>query len=192
MNAKYHNNFRIFLPLLCLLLVALSNPAIGQSLDDNFVDSDEELLDEEHGSLGRPLSADDFSEGGRFVEDDRQGISRDGVTLRGRRTQLGLEQEREQLPLNAAWGAGTGLLIGGWFALIGNSDDRDTQRSIGLGSVLGALLGVFVGTQILIDPDAPRAAKNEPKQNLHIFIPVLTASNDRPKTLARIGLAFHF
>jgi hypothetical protein len=60
--------------------------------------------------------------------------------------------------MNVAWGAGTGLLIGGWFALISEGDNRSTQRSIGLGIVTGILLGVAVGTRAVFNPNTPQPA----------------------------------
>lgn len=98
----------------------------------------------------------DYTEGQRFVDESLIPPSQRGLTVGARQLQLTLGQERETLPLNVAWGAGTGLLIGGWFALIGEGDNRQTQRSIGLGIVTGILLGMVVGTRTVFNPDAPR------------------------------------
>ena len=148
----------------------LPQPAMGQFLNDqfdrdDFVESDQGFT--EDGGFGAPGLTEDVTEGGQFVDEDPAGATGvGGVTIRGRRTQLRVEQEKQMLPLNVAWGAGTGLLLGGWFALIDEGDDRSTQRSIGLGAVLGALLGMTVGLKTVIAPDAPRAASlgTEPSQ----------------------------
>ena len=148
--------------LLVLLVVAGPRQVSAQLFNDpfsqnEFFESDEDGFDDE-GGFGLPSPVEDFTEGGQFIDEDAASVGRGGVTIRGRETELRLEGEQRLLPLNVSWGAGTGLLIGGWFALIENGDDRSTQRSIGLGVVLGALLGVTVGLKTLIAPDAPRAA----------------------------------
>lgn len=98
---------------------------------------------------------DDFTEGGEFVEEEEVTRQPD-VTAQGRTQQLRTLGEREMLPMNAAWGAGTGLLLGGWYALVNAGTNRETQRSLGLGIVLGTVLGITVGTRSLIAPDAPQ------------------------------------
>ncbi len=131
--------------------------------NDDFIESDEEFMEDGGDGFDVPIDADDFSEGGRFIDEEREiGLPGGGVTIRGRENQLRLQGEREMLPLNSAWGAGTGLLIGGWFALIENGDNRTTQRSIGLGIVLGTMLGVFLGMKTLVLPNSPRAAMSDP------------------------------
>ena len=50
---------------------------------------------------------------------------------------------------NIAYGAITGLLIGGWIALNTQSSARDNFRYIGSGVFLGALMGLFVGSKPL-------------------------------------------
>ena len=170
MKAKIPNPTKLlvmFLTAAALLLQGL--PAQAQFLRDDFererfIESDEGFVEGDEG-FGVPRQEDEFSEGGRFVEEDRDITTRRGLTLRSRRSQIQLAEERELLPLNAAWGAGTGLLIGGWFALISNGDNRDTQRSVGVGVVLGTLLGALVGTSTLINPNAPRAVMHPSPEN---------------------------
>lgn len=171
MFAKFQN-IRILLVavLFASAVPLLPQPAMGQFLDDEF-DRDD-FIESEQGftedtGFGVPGLTEDVTEGGQYVDEDPTGAV-GGVTIRGRRTQLRVEQEKQMLPLNVAWGAGTGLLLGGWFALIDEGDDRSTQRSIGLGAVLGALLGMTVGLKTVIAPDAPRAAflGTEPSQKI--------------------------
>lgn len=84
-----------------------------------------------------------------------------------------LEEERINAPYNVAYGVGTGLMIGGWFALLFANTSRDTLRSIGLGIVLGGLMGLIIGTRSVLAPDAPRpdmgfpgASLGPPPQNM--------------------------
>lgn len=62
-----------------------------------------------------------------------------------------MAREREMLMENLKYGVGTGLLIGGWMALVKNlsegSTARDNARFIGLGIVSGALLGMAIGNK---------------------------------------------
>ncbi len=153
--------------LVALICMAPPGPALAQFSEDEFSRDDfvesQEGFAEDEGGFDRPPAADDFTEGGQFVDEEKaEEAGPAGATVRGRRDVLRLEEEKRDLPLNIAWGAGTGLLIGGWFSLIGNGDDRTTQRSIGLGIVLGALLGMTVGLKTVIVPDAPRAAMRRP------------------------------
>ena len=58
-----------------------------------------------------------------------------------------LEKDKQYLPDNIMYGLGTGLTIGGWFALLQGSSARENTRYIGLGLVGGALLGIAIGTK---------------------------------------------
>lgn len=149
--------------LLIGLLISLAGavalppaPIRAQSTDDYFAEDDEFFQEDDpfqqQDEFGNPV--DDFTEGGEFVDETE--LEGDGPTLSGRQAQLRLLGERELLPQNAAWGAGTGLLIGGWFALINQGTNRETQRSLGLGVVVGTLVGLAVGARTLIAPAAPQ------------------------------------
>lgn len=184
MYAKYRSCHFLLLAAIFAVAIPLSPvPAMGQFLNDEFdrdefVESDEDFA--EGGRFGAPGVGEDVTEGGRYVDEELGGVAGPGgVTIRSRTTQLLVEKEKEALPLNVAWGAGTGLLLGGWFALIEEGDDRSTQRSIGLGAVLGALLGMTVGLKTVIAPDAPRAASIEPQEPKAIF-PVASARVPKP------------
>ena len=121
--------------------------------DDNAFFEDQSFGTEDTGSLSQEP---DFTEGNKFVDEQLIPADQRSLTEGGRRLQLTLGKERDTLPLNIAWGAGTGLLIGGWLALIGEGDNRQTQRSIGLGIVTGILLGIAVGTRTVFNPESPR------------------------------------
>jgi hypothetical protein len=142
----------------CLLAVSAKS-ALAQGTDDNFFEEDEAFQEEdpfrERDEFGLPV--EDFTEGGEFIDESTLPPAEQGVTIGGRQAQLRLLGERQLLPLNAAWGAGTGLLIGGWYALINQGTNRETQRSLGLGIVLGTIVGLVVGVRTLIQPQAPAA-----------------------------------
>lgn len=148
--------------LLLQLLIAgallLGCPGLGLAQfdedfgEDEFFGADDQFLESDEDLFGTP--EDDFTEGGQFVDESLLPPA-GGVTAGSRQSQLRALSERDQLPMNAAWGAGTGLLIGGWFALINNGTNRETQRSLGLGIVIGTIIGVTVGVKSLIVPNAP-------------------------------------
>ena len=98
------------------------------------------------------LREDNLEEDG-FVEEDPNDFglppAESGIDL-----QPPIAEERALLPQNIAWGAATGLVLGGWFALIFNSDSRTTQRYIGSGIVFGSLIGLLVGTRSIYQPAA--------------------------------------
>jgi hypothetical protein len=158
---------RLLKPVALLMLVVFtvslsaSLPARvrAQSTDDDVeADLGPEAGDDEfvEGADGlTPLGAgeEDFSEGNQYVDESTTGPG--GVNLGLRQAQIRIRQEREQFPLNAAWGGATGLLLGGWFALLNSGDNRTTLQSIGTGVVLGVILGIAVGARTVINPDAP-------------------------------------
>ncbi len=92
MKAKIPNSTTLlvmFLTAAALLLQGL--PAQAQFLRDDFerdefTESDEEFVEREEG-FAVPRREDEFSEGGRFVEEDRDFPSQRGLTLRSRRSQ---------------------------------------------------------------------------------------------------------
>ena len=154
------------------LLVVAATPARAQFFDDSldqedaFVQDDNQYFEDtgtgtlpgEPGQAAGASAGPDYTEGNRYVDESLVPRSTGVPTQTSRRMQLSLGRERTTLPLNVAWGAGTGLLIGGWFALISEGNNRQTQRPIGLGIVSGILLGVMVGTRNVFNPDAPKPA----------------------------------
>ena len=68
-----------------------------------------------------------------------------------------LSKEGKEAPSNLGYGAGTGLMMGTWFAFIRKeTNTRQQFRTIGTSTVLGALVGVMLGTRSVWDPGAPR------------------------------------
>lgn len=179
--------FRLLLAaILAATALGAANPALAQFFDESveqedlFVEDEERFLEPRGDQFGLPGIEQDFTEGDRFVDESLVPADRRGVTETGRRFELTLGREREELPINIAWGAGTGLLIGGWFALVGEGDNRDTQRSIGVGIVVGILLGAAVGTRSLFNPDAPRpvGALAPPKDPGPTFTPLVSLERE--------------
>ncbi|MCZ6729947.1 MAG: hypothetical protein O7C61_09570 [SAR324 cluster bacterium] len=198
MLAKRRNSCTRWLAmLLAVLFITAPGPAMAQFFNDDFtrddfVESDEDFS-EGSGEIVSPTQ-EDFTDGGQFI-DEEEAVRREsagGVTITTRRDQLRLESDRVDMPLNVGWGAVTGLLMGGWFALISNGDDRSTQRSIGSGIVLGALLGMTVGLKSVIAPNAPRAAIQNPERNEAGIRPSLTVSLDPELPPLRVGFVLRF
>ncbi len=70
-----------------------------------------------------------------------------------------LAEERQNAIANISYGAGTGLMIGTWFAFIQQeTNTRNQFRTIGTSTVLGGILGTMLGTRSVWDPNAPRPA----------------------------------
>ncbi len=68
-----------------------------------------------------------------------------------------LSKEGKDAPSNLGYGAGSGLMIGTWFAFIRKeTNTRQQFRTIGTSTVLGALVGILLGTRSVWDPGAPR------------------------------------
>lgn len=139
-----------------------TQPVVAQSLfddleQDDLLEGDDLFLDQTGDESALGTSEEELTEGGEFVDDSPLTPEGGGVTESARRAQLRSVTDRNLLPINAAWGSGTGLLIGGWLAFINNGSSRETQRSIGLGIVIGSLIGLAVGLKTVIAPNAPSA-----------------------------------
>ena len=67
-----------------------------------------------------------------------------------------LKTEKELKFDNIKYGTLTGVMIGGWFAMLANishagSDSRTNARYIGVGAVLGVILGAAIGSKSLYE-----------------------------------------
>jgi len=80
-----------------------------------------------------------------------------------------ISQEGKDAPSNLGYGAGTGLMIGTWFAFIRKeTNTRQQFRTIGTSTVLGAVIGIMLGTRSVWDPGAPRPEESaEPTVFMH-------------------------
>ena len=97
-------------------------------------------------------STDQYLDEGAFSDESESTLKDD---LIGRRELL--SQEGKTVPSNLGYGAGTGLMIGTWFAFIRKeTNTRQQFRTIGSSTVVGALIGIMLGTRSVWDPGAPR------------------------------------
>ena len=97
-------------------------------------------------------SGDQYFDEGAF-SDETESTLKDDLLVR---REL-LSQEGKDAPSNLGYGAGTGLMIGTWFAFIRKeTNTRQQFRTIGTSTVLGAVIGIMLGTRSVWDPGAPR------------------------------------
>jgi len=176
--------------LFCLIVAAEQAQAqfFDETLeqDELFVEDENQYFDSRFDDLGGDSREDDFTEGEKFIDESLISPDQRSISTEGRRFQLALSEERNELPLNIAWGAGTGLLIGGWLALISEGDNRETQRSIGLGIVTGILLGALVGTRTVFLPDSPRATGSVIPPQENSIQPVVSLTPGHPRIGVRL------
>ena len=101
-------------------------------------------------------STDQYLEEGTFSEETESTLKDDLIVRR----EL-LSQEGKDAPSNLGYGAGTGLLMGCWFAFIRKeTNTRQQFRTIGSSTVLGAVVGIMLGTRSVWNPGAPRPEDN--------------------------------
>ena len=124
-----------------------------QSAQDLFEPSDSQLD-----------SGDKYFDEGAF-SDETESTLKDDLLVR---REL-LSQEGKDAPSNLGYGAGTGLMIGTWFAFIRKeTNTRQQFRTIGTSTVLGAVIGIMLGTRSVWDPGAPRPEESaEPTAFMH-------------------------
>ena len=109
-------------------------------------------------------SGDKYFDEGAF-SDETESTLKDDLLVR---REL-LSHEGEDAPSNLGYGAGTGLMIGTWFAFIRReTNTRQQFRTIGSSTVLGAVIGIMLGTRSVWDPGAPRPEESaEPTAFTH-------------------------
>ena len=101
-------------------------------------------------------STDQYLEEGAFSEETESTLKDDLIVRR----EL-LSQEGKNAPSNLGYGAGTGLMMGTWFAFIRKeTNTRQQFRTIGSSTVLGAVVGIMLGTRSVWNPGAPRPEDN--------------------------------
>ena len=101
-------------------------------------------------------STDQYLEEGAFSEETESTLKDDLIVRR----EL-LSQEGKEAPSNLGYGAGTGLMMGTWFAFIRKeTNTRQQFRTIGTSTVLGAVVGIMLGTRSVWNPGAPRPEEN--------------------------------
>ena len=109
-------------------------------------------------------SEDKYFDEGAF-SDETESTLKDDLLVR---REL-LSKEGKDAPSNLGYGAGTGLMIGTWFAFIRKeTNTRQQFRTIGTSTVLGAVIGIMLGTRSVWDPGAPRPEESaEPTAFMH-------------------------
>ena len=109
-------------------------------------------------------SEDQYFDEGAFSDETETTLKEDLLVRR----EL-LSQEGKDAPSNLGYGAGTGLMIGTWFAFIRKeTNTRQQFRTIGTSTVLGAVIGIMLGTRSVWDPGAPRPEESaEPTAFMH-------------------------
>ena len=101
-------------------------------------------------------STDQYLEEGAFSEETESTLKDDLIVRR----EL-LSQEGKDAPSNLGYGAGAGLMMGTWFAFIRKeTNTRQQFRTIGTSTVLGAVVGIMLGTRSVWNPGAPRPEDN--------------------------------
>ena len=101
-------------------------------------------------------STDQYLEEGAFSEETESTLKDDLIVRR----EL-VSQEGKDAPSNLGYGAGTGLMMGTWFAFIRKeTNTRQQFRTIGTSTVLGAVVGIMLGTRSVWNPGAPRPEDN--------------------------------
>ena len=97
-------------------------------------------------------SGSNYLDEGAFSDETESTLKDDLIVRR----QL-LSKEGQNAPSNLGYGAGSGLMIGTWFAFIRKeTNTRQQFRTIGTSTVLGAIVGILLGTRSVWDPGAPR------------------------------------
>lgn len=157
--------------------IYLEDEGTGLWQQDAFIESDGE---------GDPLGSDGS---GEYISDDRLKALEEAARMgQGPKVNIAqaLEKERRMLPDNLVYGLGTGLMLGGWVALLEGGNARDNTRYLGIGLVGGVLISMAVGTKSVYQPLLKSQAP-PPKQDAH-FAPVLLAERQAP----RAGMAYRF
>ena len=167
-----------------------SNNSLAQGFEDDpffgneefgFGDSDD-FQDSEFGTTdgffepGLAEDDDPFApmdeEGDLYIDEDSFDIETEQALQDSLFTQRDLlERERQQSIANIGYGAGTGLMIGGWSAFIAQeTTTRNQWRTIGTSTVLGGVIGLLLGTRSIWDPAAPRPDMGSAEADSQILV----------------------
>jgi len=175
-------------------LMLVPGPASAQFYDDigdddEYFEQEEEFMESYDDDFQTPSTPggstqsssgpkEDYSEGNMYQEETvaptATGKKGDAVTPMSRKMEMTIAEDIDELPFNIAWGAGTGLMIGAWFAIVNEGDNRDTLRTIGSGTVLGIMVGGFIGSRSMIIPTLPRAVSFNEGSTSPVFTPVVS------------------
>ena len=184
-----NRRFPILIAILLIMGIA-SNNSLAQGFEDDpffgneefgFGDSDD-FQDSEFGTTdgffepGLAEDDDPFApmdeEGDLYIDEDSFDIETEQALQDSLFTQRDLlERERQQSIANIGYGAGTGLMIGGWSAFIAQETTaRNQWRTIGTSTVLGGVIGLLLGTRSIWDPAAPRPDMGSAEADSQILV----------------------
>ena len=199
---------KLRIPIFAAILISVcvaSNSSLAQEFeDDPFFENEEfglggsdDFQDSEFGStdgfLEPGLAEDDDpfapmnEEGDIYIDEESFDLDAEQALQDSLFTQRDLlERERQQSIANIGYGAGTGLMIGGWSAFIAQeSTSRDQWRTIGTSTVIGGIIGMLLGTRSIWDPNAPR-----PDLGILNEKPLIQVKKD--STGVKIAYSLHF
>ena len=111
-------------------------------------------------------------EGDLYIDEDSFDIETEQALQDSLFTQRDLlERERQQSIANIGYGAGTGLMIGGWSAFIAQeTTTRNQWRTIGTSTILGGVIGMLLGTRSVWDPAAARPDMGSVKTESYLLV----------------------
>ena len=182
--------FFLGLLLLAFLVVEAQaqSPAYSEDEGTNLWNQESFIED---GNLDEPLG----DSGGDYVGQD-QVESMEAAALRagrpGHDIVAALEKDKQLLPDNVMYGLGTGLLMGGWLALLDRSSGRKNAQYLGTGLVFGGLLGVMIGTKSVYQPLMKNASLRPPSTGGYVLSPFLSSSPGHSLDRAGLGLNYRF
>jgi len=176
---------------LIFLMSVYSNNSFAQGFEDDpffgndefgFGDSGDDFQNSEFGTTdgffepGLAEDDDPFApmdeEGDLYIDEDSFDIDTEQALQDSLFTQRELlERERQQSIANIGYGAGTGLMIGGWSAFIAQeTTTRNQWRTIGTSTVLGGIIGMLLGTRSVWDPEAVRPDMGSVKTESYLLV----------------------
>ena len=177
--------------VLILLMSVFSNNSFAQGFEDDPLFDDEEIgfgdsggdfQDSEFGITddflepGMTEESDPFApmneEGDLYIDEESFDIDTEQALQDSLFTQRELlQRERQQSIANIGYGAGTGLMIGGWSAFIAQeTTTRNQWRTIGTSTVLGGMIGLLLGTRSIWDPAAARPDMGSVKTESQLLV----------------------
>ena len=154
-----NNSIKLISILLCGFFICSTQPAFaqdGQYFEDEssgmwesetFIDDTGTSMPGESSSMEDDLSDEDYVDESEVIDMNLQDKPSQEIDIAA-----ALDKEKDLLPLNVAYGAASGLFIGGWLAFVWAKSSRDKARAVGSGVVLGALVGLAVGTKAVYMP----------------------------------------
>lgn len=181
---------QLYLFVITLFLTLYTHIAIAE---EPFYVEDEGLsLWEEEGFIDATGEESEFEiEDGKYVSEEEVRLREEALKkMRGPEVDIAaaLKADKKLLPDNILYGIGTGVVIGGWFALLQGKNARQNVQYISLGIVVGVSLSILVGTKSLY-----KAAVDWPKDEFERrFDKSYASTADTEIAIALIDYEFRF